>query len=135
MIQRFSSRLQIPTKYVANRVIPLPESPFCEMIVTGSEEGAADDYICAHTDPRDIAVTRDIPLADRLVSQGITTLNDRGILFTVENIRERLSMRNFNLALNEMGEKIEKTGHYGKQELAQFANCLDREITKKRSQE
>jgi uncharacterized protein YaiI (UPF0178 family) len=131
MIQRFSSRLNIPSIYVANRIIPLPQNSLFTMIVTEASDGAADDYICAHIEPDDIAITRDIPLAERLVAQGITALNDRGILFTAENIRERLSLRNFNLALAEMRETAEKTAVYNKRDVGNFANCLDREITRK----
>ncbi|MDR3283745.1 MAG: DUF188 domain-containing protein [Treponema sp.] len=131
MVQRFSSRLNIPSIYVANRIIPLPENPLFTMIVTGNSEGAADDHICEHILPDDIAITRDIPLAERLVARNITVLNDRGVLFTPENIWERLSLRNFNLALVEIRESAEKTMVYNKRDVGNFANCLDREITRK----
>jgi uncharacterized protein YaiI (UPF0178 family) len=131
ILERFSLRLNIPLRYVANRAIPLSlKNPLYEMIITGATDGAADDYIVEHIDSSDIAVTRDIPLASRLVEKGVTVLNDRGGLFTAENIRERLSLRDFNLALNEAGIAPEKTANYSKRDINNFANCLDRVITK-----
>ena len=48
-----------------------------------------------------------------------------------ENIKEKLSMRNFNLELFESGLIGDKTSTFGKKELNDFANCFDREIQKK----
>ena len=48
-----------------------------------------------------------------------------------ENIKEKLSMRNFNLELFECGLIGDKTSTFGKKELNDFANCFDREIQKK----
>ncbi len=101
------------------------------MIVTESEKDAADNYIVSHIGQNDIAITRDIPFASRLVEKNIVIINDRGTLYNRENIAERLSLRNFNLTLYENGIESEKTSVYGKKELNAFSNCLDREIQKK----
>jgi uncharacterized protein YaiI (UPF0178 family) len=131
ILERFSLRLAIPLRYVANHNIPLSlKNPLYEMIITGTEDGAADDYIVEHAERTDIAVTRDIPLSLRLVEKGVTVLNDRGVLYTADNIRERLSLRDFNLALNEAGCVPDKTAVYSRRDINNFANCLDRVITK-----
>jgi uncharacterized protein YaiI (UPF0178 family) len=131
LLERFSLRLDIPLRYVANHAIPFSvKNPLYEMIITGTTEGAADDYIVEHIERCDIAVTRDIPLAARLVEKGVTVLNDRGGLFTAENIRERLSWRAFNMALNATGYIPDKTSSYSKRDINNFANCLDRVISK-----
>jgi len=57
-------------------------------------------------------------------------LNDRGALYTRENIRERLSVRNFMAGLNAVGLKPESTAHYGKKEWDEFARTFDREFMK-----
>jgi uncharacterized protein YaiI (UPF0178 family) len=136
MIERFALRLKLPVMFVANRKIPhtLREAkigampPLFTSIVTESVPDAADDYIVEHAGQDDMAITRDIPLANRLVERGIAVLNDRGVQWTPENIRERLSERNFNMALVEMGAAPERTGMYGKRDLNRFANCLDKTI-------
>lgn len=132
MIIRFAHRLQIPAVFAANRPIPLePPSPFIRMHISEATADAADNYIVEHCGENDVAVTRDIPLASRLVEKGITVLNDRGVVYTDENIRERLSLRNFNLELYENGLKGDKTASFGKKELNLFANSFDRELQKK----
>lgn len=101
------------------------------MIVTENTEGAADDYIVEQTAPCDLVITRDIPLAAKLVEKGINTINDRGCLFTTETIREQLSIRNFNYNIAKMGIQPDRIGSFNKKNLNDFANCLDRELQKK----
>ncbi len=100
------------------------------MILSAATPDAADDYIVDHADSRDLVVTRDIPLAKRLVDKGIRVINDRGNVYTELNINERLSMRNLMLELFNNGITPEKTGQFGRKELQDFANALDREVTK-----
>jgi uncharacterized protein YaiI (UPF0178 family) len=126
MINRFSARLHIPVIYVANHPIPLPKSDLCTMVVCPATDGAADDYIVEHSEAPCLVVTRDIPLAARLVERGVAVVTDRGVVFTPDNIRERLSERNFHVALAEAGLGADKTGVYGKRDLQNFAACLDR---------
>ena len=60
----------------------------------------------------------------------IAVLDDRGRVFTKENIKERRSLRDFTVGLAENGMDYERTASYGKKELNTFANSLDRELTK-----
>ena len=142
MVLRFSARLQIRTIFTANRPIPgipapetgEPDAPKAavQMELCPPGEGAADDRIVALARPGDLAITRDLPLAERLVDAGITVLDDRGRVFTKENIRERRSFRDFVVGLAENGLDTERTSSYGKKELNAFANSLDREISKRK---
>lgn len=132
LLTRFSNRLKIPLTYVANRIIPQDNAEFCTMIVTSKEEGSADDYIVENVNEHDIVITRDIPLAARLVSKGLSCINDRGEVFTQENIGEKLALRNLNLELFNQGIKTEKHSQLGKKEINAFANTLDTIIQKKK---
>ncbi|MBO5730897.1 MAG: DUF188 domain-containing protein [Treponema sp.] len=135
LIVRFIVRLKIPCNFVANRQIPLPQyskkTNLITMIITDNSEGSADDFIVSNVEPNDLVITRDIPLAARLIEKKITTINDRGKLFTSESIREDLSIRNFNYQLFTMGIQLDKTNKFNKKNLNDFANCFDREIQKK----
>ena len=131
LLVRFVVRLKIPCNFVANRQIPLPQTKLITMIITENSEGSADDYIVSHVEPNDLVVTRDIPLAARLIEKKITTINDRGKVFSAESIREDLSIRNFNYQLFTMGIQSDKTSKFNKKNLNDFANCLDRELQKK----
>lgn len=130
LVSRTSMRLSLPLIYVANHQIPAPESPHFTMIVCQTHQDAADDYIVEHARPNDLVITRDIPLAKRLVEKNITVINDRGVVYTEKNISERLSMRNFMMDLYNNGFTPEKTGQYGPKERQEFANAMDREITR-----
>ncbi len=131
MILRFASRLHIKVNFVANRPIPFPPGALCTMTVTEAAQDAADNYIADNSSEDDIAITRDIPLAARLVEKKVTVLNDRGTVYTETNIKERLSLRNFAFELYQQGIMPERTASLGKKEITGFANSLDREIQKR----
>ena len=131
IIFRFCKRLSLKLIFVANHEIPMPKSQLFQMIVCDATPDAADNYIVEKAMQNDIVITRDIPMAARLLEKNITTINDRGLLFTSENIREKLSLRNFNKELYDNGILSEKTSTFSKKDVNNFANCFDREIQKK----
>ena len=131
IIFRFCKRLNLKLIFVANHQIPMPKSELFKMIVCDATPDAADNYIVENALPNDIVITRDIPMASRLLDKNITTINDRGLLFTSENIKEKLSLRNFNKELYDNGILSEKTSTFSKKDVNNFANCFDREIQKK----
>ena len=112
----------------ANRAIPFDPGLPVEMVLVDGSEGAADRALVARAVPGDLALTRDIPLAAQLVEAGIAVVNDRGALYTRENIRERLSVRNFMMDLGASGLKPESTSQYGKKEWDDFVRTFDREF-------
>ena len=129
MVCRFSSRLGIKTIFAANRPIPGITNE-AVMELCPQEEGAADNRIAALARRGDLVVTRDLPLAERLVNADVLVLDDRGRVFTKENIRERRSLRDFVVGLADNGMETERTASYGKKECNAFANSLDRELTR-----
>jgi uncharacterized protein YaiI (UPF0178 family) len=100
------------------------------MEICPPEENAADDRLVELAVPGDIAVSRDLALAKRLLEKNAIVIDDRGRLFTLDNINELLSLRNFTVGLAENGLGVERTANYGKKELKAFADALDRQITK-----
>jgi uncharacterized protein YaiI (UPF0178 family) len=96
------------------------------MEICPAEEGAADNRILQLAQPGDVVLTRDIPLASRLVDASILVLDDRGQVYTKENIRERLSLRDFMVSLAENGLRGKRVASYGKRELKAFADSFDR---------
>ena len=92
-------------------------------------EGSADARILELARPGDLVITRDIPLAQRLVAASVLVLDDRGQVYTAENIRERLSIRDFMVGLSEHGLRPERTANYGRREIKAMADSLDRLLT------
>ena len=127
LVLRRAAKLKIKTIFAANR--PIPTADGCadvEMEICTQNENSADDRIVELAEPGDLVISRDIPLAKRLVEKSITVIDDRGRVFTRENINEALSMRNFMVGLAENGMGMERKKNYGKKELKTFADSLDR---------
>jgi uncharacterized protein len=127
-ILRYASKLTLPVIFAANHPVPASEDFPYEMVICEKTQDAADDYILTHADICDMIITRDIPLAARCVGKELCVLNDRGTVYTRENVRQRLSERNFDLQLAQIGLGSSSTVTYGKKEFSAFADCFDREI-------
>ena len=127
IICKTAKRLKVQAVFAANRPIPIPKNSYCISVITEAGDQAADMYIIAHAVQGDLVVTRDIPLAKQLVDVHIRVINDRGIVYTPENIGERLSIRNFMYELSANGLAPERTKTFGKKEIMEFAHAFDQE--------
>ncbi|MDC7241879.1 MAG: DUF188 domain-containing protein [Spirochaetales bacterium] len=126
---------QVHLFYVANRTLPLPESEFIHFVQTSPEADSADDYIEEHCVKGDLVITRDIPLASRMVETERAVINDRGTAYTKNNIRERLQQRDFMQMMREAGIEQEKGSNYGARELRSFSSCFDRTLVQMLAEE
>ncbi len=77
-----------------------------------------------------MVITGDIPLAAEVIEKGAQALNHRGELYTANNIRECLNMRDFMDTLRSSG--IETGGHsaLSQSDRQAFANQLDKILAK-----
>ena len=91
---------------------------------------AADNKILELLDKDDLVITSDIPLAADVLKNGASALNFRGEVFTDDNIKSRLNMRDFMETMRSSGEHGGKSKPLAKTDLQKFANALDRYITK-----
>ncbi|MFW5737419.1 MAG: YaiI/YqxD family protein [bacterium] len=123
IIARAASRYDLEAVFVANRSLPLPREGGT-MIVCDD----ADAWIAEAVREDDLAVTRDVPLAARIVERGAEVITDRGEHYTSENIGPRLSEREFAMRMRDAGEIMPAGRPYGSRELSAFANALDREL-------
>jgi uncharacterized protein len=132
LIIRVARRLKIPTVFVANKFISLPDSAYVSTIRVAMGPEVVDDTIAQSAEACDFVITQDIPLASVLVPRGITVINPRGELYTDDNIRERLSIRNFMQDLREAGGITPGPKEFGQREKQRFSDTFDRELTKHR---
>jgi uncharacterized protein YaiI (UPF0178 family) len=130
LVIRRAAKLEIQAIFAANRPIPGIGGSLMEICPAG--EGSADDRIVELAFAGDLVISRDVPLARRLVEAGVTVINDRGRVYSRENIGELLSLRNFAVDLAENGLGMERTASYGRKELKKFADALERTLTKLR---
>jgi len=130
LVMRVTRRLGIHAVFAANRPIPGTGEGNASMEICPPGYNSADNRLVELAEPGDLAVTRDLALAKRLLEKGISVIDDRGRVFTPENINELLSIRNFTVGLVDSGIGIERTASYGKKERKAFADRLDSQITK-----
>jgi uncharacterized protein YaiI (UPF0178 family) len=128
---RRAKKLNFRIIFAANR--PIPGIDDSDMEICPEKENSADDRIVELAEKGDLVITRDVPLAKRLVEKNVEVLDDRGRHFTMNNINELLSLRNFMVGLAENGMGIERIANYGKKEFKSFADSLDRILAKKQS--
>src|SRR5690554_6448389 len=96
IVFRASARLGLATALVANQPMATPRSnPLAESVVVPGGPDVADRHIIDHASEGDLAITADIPLAAALVEKGVLVLDPRGEQYSAENVRERLSIRDF----------------------------------------
>lgn len=133
-IMSFTSSKSVPVHLVANHSILSEKSgkilENVSMVVCEKTSGAADDYIFSHTGENDVVVTRDIPFAARLVEKSVAVMNDRGVVFTKDNIEDRLREREFSLNLAQIGLGGGKDNYYGEKELKKFSSVFCEELQK-----
>jgi len=131
IVARAALRLELPTSYVANQRLQTPaNNPFVTAVVVVGEFDAADDHIAEQAQPGDLAITADIPLAARLVEKGVSVIDPRGTEYTVENIGERLSVRDFMDQLRTSGVETGGPSAYGPKNKRAFAAIFDKVLTR-----
>ena len=127
---RAMRRLGIQAVFAANRPIPGIDGENVVMEICPPGENSADNKLAELAEHGDLAVCRDLALAKRLLEKGSSVIDDRGRVFTLENINELLSVRNFVVGLAENGLGVERSANYGRKECKAFADSLDRQLAK-----
>jgi uncharacterized protein YaiI (UPF0178 family) len=130
LVLRRASKLGIRTIFAADRPIPGANEGGAEMEICPTGDDSADNRVVELADAGDLVLTRDVPLAKRIIEKGAVAFDDRGRVFTKDNINELLSMRNFMVGLADNGLGMERIANYGKKELKSFADSLDRLLAK-----
>ena len=128
---RAAERMKIETILVANHAMRIPPSKYISRVQVSSGFDVADDEIVKRVEKGDLVITGDIPLASEVIDNGGQALNPRGELYTTENIRSILNVRDFMDTMRSSG--VEMNG--GPPPLSQsdrqnFANNLDRILAK-----
>ena len=123
---RAAERKQVALTLVANQFLATPPSPLINAVQVPQGFDIADNHIVAKLKPGDLVVTQDIPLAAEVIEKQGIALNPRGELYTRENIRQRLSMRDFMETLRSSGVNTGGPDSFSQTDRQRFANQLDR---------
>lgn len=130
---RAAQRLKIPLTLVANQPLRVPAVANIKSIQVPAGFDVADNYIVQQLEPGDLVITADIPLAAEVIEKKGHALNPRGSLYTTENIRQRLAMRNFMEEMRSTGQVTGGPPPLNQSDRQAFANALDRFLAKTHS--
>jgi uncharacterized protein YaiI (UPF0178 family) len=127
---RAAERARVVTTLVANKLLHTPASEYVRAVQVPRGFDVADGRIVEQVQPGDLVITADIPLAAAVVGRGAHALDPRGELYSVDNIAERLAVRNLMDRLR--GEGVETSGPaaFTLGDRQRFANQLDRFLTR-----
>ena len=128
IVERAAERHDVKAFFVANRSIPVRSGSNSRNVVADD----ADEWIVGEAVSGDLAITRDIPLAARLVALGVDVVTDRGEHLTSENIANRSSERDLAMGMREAGVLRDRGRAYRQRDVQAFANALDRVLTSRR---
>lgn len=132
VIYRASARLGVVVVVVANSNIGTPLSPLITSVVVKGGPDVADDHIAHHAVKGDVAVTQDVPLAARLVENGVVTIDVRGTVYDADNIGERLSVRDFMADVRDSGVVTGGPRAWTPKDKQKFAAALDAALSRLR---
>jgi uncharacterized protein YaiI (UPF0178 family) len=121
-----ANRTQTGLTLVANQPVQVPASKFIRFIRVQSGFDVADNEIVRRLASGDLVITSDIPLAAEAIEKGATALSPRGELYTLENIRSRLNMRDFMESMRASGVNTGGPPPLNQTDRQNFANHLDR---------
>ena len=127
---RAAERTGVHLTLVANQPVKIPPSRFIRMLQVASGFDVADDEIVKRLDPGDLVITSDIPLAAEVIEKGGHALSPRGELYTPENIKVRLNMRDFMDTLRSSGVYAGGPAALSKSDRKAFADHLDKFLTR-----
>ncbi len=130
VVFKASFRLKLPVCLVANSYMAVPPGPLITFVLVKEGADIADLYIVENVGENDLVITADLPLAALVVEKGATAINPRGELYTGENVRERLSVRDFMQGLRDSGVDTGGPSSFGPKDKERFANSIDRILTR-----
>lgn len=131
ILLRAAERTGVQITLVANKPLRVPLAPNLRFVQVPHGFDAADKRIVELMSPDDLVVTADVPLAAAAIDKGGVALNPRGELYTRENVRERLSVRNFLDELRSGGVNTGGPPALSQKERQLFANRLDSWLAKR----
>ncbi len=131
ILYRAAERVRCPLVLVANQPLRTPPSPYIKSMQVAGGIDVADNRIVELVQAGDLVITADIPLAAAVIDKDGHALNPRGELYTKDNIRERLTMRNFLGELRNSGVRTGGPSALSHGDRQAFANQLDRFLARR----
>jgi len=123
---RAAERTGIGLTLIANHEIRIKPSRHISFLRVGSGFDVADNEIVKRLTVGDLVITSDIPLAAEIIENRGQALSPRGELFTLDNIKARLTMRDLMESLRASGVESGVQAPLSHSDRKAFADQLDK---------
>jgi uncharacterized protein YaiI (UPF0178 family) len=127
---RASERRGVTVILVANSWLQVPKYSKVSFVQVSKGPDEADHYIAEHAVTGDLVITSDVPLAARVVPNGVSVIQPHGRVLDQQSIDEALALRDFKESLRDIGQMTGGPPPYGPKQKQRFSNALDRWITR-----
>lgn len=129
---KVAQRYGLKTWVVSNAFIQIPQSPLIARTIVDAGPDVADDWIAEHIAPGDVAVTNDIPLAERVLAAGGHAVTPSGRPFTENSIGAAIAQRALMEQLRSTGDIHGGPKPFDRNDRSRFLQALDEIIQKER---
>lgn len=128
-VLKVAARHRLVVHIVSNRLVQLKDSPSnVRLIVVSKRAGSVDDWIVARIRAGDIAVTADIPLANRCLEVGARAIGPAGKPFDMDNIGMALAMRDLTANLRDVGRMVGQAAAFSKRDRSRFLEAMENAV-------
>ena len=127
---RSIERLNIKIIVVSNKKVDIGKSDLITYLIVKAGADEADHKIVEMVQEGDLVITADIPLADRVITKNAHAIDHRGELYSVDNIKQYLAMRDLMEKIRDSGEVTRGPKPFGVKDAHEFANQLNAFLAK-----
>jgi uncharacterized protein YaiI (UPF0178 family) len=131
-VYRVAARYGLETTVVSNSFIAIPRSSLIGRMIVDAGPDVADDWIAERTQPGDIVITNDIPLADRVLKAGGTAIAPNGRAFTADSIGSALAQRSVMEHIRSTGEITGGPRPFAAADRSRFLQALDEAVNREK---
>ena len=125
IILRAIEKQKLDTIVIANKKINIGVSKYINYIIVDQGADEADNKIVEMLNQNDLVITADIPLADRTIDKNAHAIDHRGSMYTKDNIKQFLAIRNLMQEIRDSGEITKGPAPFSQKDAQQFANSLN----------
>lgn len=125
IVLRAIEKKKLDTYVIANKKINIGKSSYIKYLIVDEGADEADNRIVELLKEDDLVITADIPLADRTISKNAQAIDHRGELYTQDNIKHYLAMRNLMQEVRDSGEITKGPKPFGQKDSQNFANSFN----------
>jgi uncharacterized protein YaiI (UPF0178 family) len=131
-VYKVAQRYGLKTYVVSNAFMMVPTSAMVERVIVDAGPDVADDWIAEQVAPGDVAITNDIPLAERVLQAKAHAIAPNGRPFTEDSIGSAIAQRALMEQLRSTGDIFGGPKPFDRNDRSRFLQALDEVIQKER---